>query len=167
MVVSSAYGRDKPVPDVYLEEQKLVPINPLKNHNSSWRLANKFASRFSASCNTNSVCGKSNKNSKNRENDKMNNNPNNMGFLSDCEPTIYNKRCSISLNNSPTSNLAARLASRYGNGRQNAAPATTFSALTLANSVIPLKSRLKASLFNTIYDTGIYPTMNDIFFPNF
>lgn len=227
MVMSNFYGQEKAIPDVYLDEQKLVPVNPLKNRSStSWTLLgsnnnnhrhgtskncnhnnnnnNSNSSNYSSSlcCSqaslwnrTKNYCGNNGKHAGNGHNSctgGVNNNVvnNNNGIMmmgniystpDDYRRFSTTSSCSssaksLSLNSSPSSNLASRLASRYGNGvsqnngnsrRMTSPAAHTFSALTLANSVVPLKAKVKASLFNTLYDTGVYPTMNDILFPTF
>lgn len=85
------------------------------------------------------------------------------GMTMPSNSTVYYPRSSSSVSSSPSSNLSSRLASRY---HRRSAPSTSMSALSLANSVpLPLKSKLKANLFSSIY--GPSPSVSDFLFPKF
>lgn len=77
--------------------------------------------------------------------------------------TVYYPRSSSSVHSSPSSNLSSRLANRY---YRRSAPSASMSALSLANSVpLPLKSKLKANLFSSLY--GQSTSVSDFLFPSF
>jgi len=65
----------------------------------------------------------------------------------------------------PVNRYGARSALNNSQARRSMADPAGFPALSLANSVVPLKSKIKASLFSSLYENKFVPNMNDILFP--